>query len=63
MRCEAEPVATVALRYAEREVVVSPLSPEPDPNHLELCRTHVERMTPPMGWVLLNARESVLATS
>jgi len=62
MRCGTEPVATIALRYEDREVIVSSLSPERDPNLLELCREHVDRMTPPIGWTRRDARESVLAT-
>jgi len=56
MRCRAEPVATVALRYAEREVVVAELAPERDPELLDLCRTHVDRMTPPLGWTVTDRR-------
>ena len=49
MRCDAEPVATVTLRYTDREVLVGDLLPDRDPNLLDLCREHVERMTPPWG--------------
>ncbi len=64
MRCEAEPIATVSLRYAEREVLIGDLVPERDPNLLDLCREHVTRMTPPVGWTVNDARtaEVVLAT-
>ena len=56
MRCGAEPVATVALRYTEREVVVTELAPERDPNLLDLCRAHADRMTPPLGWTVTDRR-------
>ena len=56
MRCASEPVATVALRYQEREVVVRELAPERDPNLLDLCRAHVVRMTPPLGWTVTDRR-------
>ena len=56
MRCDAEPVATVSLRYAEREVAVGELLAERDRNLLDLCREHVERMTPPVGWTVRDAR-------
>jgi hypothetical protein len=56
MRCRAEPVATVALRYADREVVVTDLATERDPNLLDLCRDHVDRMTPPLGWSVTDRR-------
>jgi hypothetical protein len=61
MRCGAEPVATISLRYEDREVIVAALLPERDPNLLDLCREHVDRMTPPIGWTQRDARESVLA--
>ena len=38
MHCGAQPAATIALLYAERQVVISDLSPEHDPNLLDLCR-------------------------
>jgi hypothetical protein len=60
MRCAAEPVATVALRYGEREVLVEDLGAVRDPNLLDLCRAHVDRMTPPLGWTV-NDRRSLAA--
>jgi hypothetical protein len=56
MRCDAEPVATVSLRYAEREVAIGELTRERDRNLLDLCREHVERLTPPVGWSVRDAR-------
>jgi hypothetical protein len=56
MRCGQPPVATVALAYTERTVVVSDLRPERDPNLLDLCDEHVARMTPPVGWVVVDER-------
>jgi hypothetical protein len=56
MRCGQPPVATVALAYTERTVVVSELLPERDPNLLDLCDEHVARMTPPVGWVVVDER-------
>jgi hypothetical protein len=61
MRCDAEPVATVSLSYAEREVLVGDLRPEPDPDLLDLCREHVQRMTPPVGWTIRDERSPALA--
>jgi hypothetical protein len=63
MRCEAEPIATVSLRYAEREVLIGELVAERDPNLLDLCRDHVDRMTPPVGWTVTDARIAVDALS
>jgi hypothetical protein len=56
MRCDAEPVATVSLRYAERQVAIGDLTPQRDRHLLDLCREHVERMTPPVGWTVHDAR-------
>jgi len=56
MRCGNDPVATVALAYVERHVVITDLLPERDPNLLDLCSEHVERMTPPVGWVVRDER-------
>jgi hypothetical protein len=56
MRCGQEPVFTVSLSYMEREVVVADLLAERDPNLLDLCREHVERMTPPVGWTVRDLR-------
>jgi uncharacterized protein DUF3499 len=61
MRCSAEPAATVSLLYAERHVVIGDLSPERDPNRLDLCEEHVARMTPPVGWSVRDERVSAAA--
>jgi uncharacterized protein DUF3499 len=58
MRCGQEPVATVSLLYAERLVVVADLQAARDPNLLDLCREHVGRMTPPIGWVVQDRRST-----
>jgi hypothetical protein len=49
-------MATVALLYADRAVVVTDLLPERDPNLLDLCDEHLGRMTPPVGWVVRDER-------
>jgi hypothetical protein len=59
MRCGTEPVATVSLAYAARQVIVADLVAERDPNLLDLCREHVDRLTPPVGWNLRDERASV----
>lgn len=59
MRCNADPAATVSLRYADREVVIADLIGERDPNLLDLCEEHVSRMTPPVGWTVRDDRASV----
>lgn len=59
MRCNADPTATVSLRYADRQVVISDLIADRDPNLLDLCEEHVSRMTPPVGWTVRDDRVSV----
>ncbi len=63
MRCGEEPTATVSLNYGDREVVIADLLAERDPNLLDLCDEHVAKMTPPVGWIVTDARAgaSVLA--
>jgi Protein of unknown function (DUF3499) len=58
MRCANEPTATVALVYADRTVVIVSLLAERDPNLLDLCDEHVDRMTSPVGWVVRDERAS-----
>jgi hypothetical protein len=62
MGCPARPVATIELLYATREVIVRDLRAERDPNLLDLCREHVERMTPPLGWTMRDERTLVPAS-
>lgn len=49
-------MATIALRYERRQVAMADLLPEHDPNHLELCVMHAERLVPPIGWVVQDER-------
>lgn len=56
MRCGEEPRATVALRYADRSVLIGQLSPQHDPSLLDLCDAHARSLTPPIGWVLVDER-------
>jgi hypothetical protein len=63
MRCDAEPVATVSLRYQERRVLIDDLLAERDRNLLDLCREHVDRMTPPVGWSVEDSRVVTISDS
>ena len=36
--------------------MIEDLRPERDPNLLDLCREHAERMTPPVGWTVRDHR-------
>jgi hypothetical protein len=51
-------VATVALRYDSREVLIRDLLEVRDPNLLDLCRMHAEKLTAPFGWQLHDERRS-----
>ncbi len=53
----------MGLSYEAKVVVVGDLSPEPNPNLVDLCSAHVERLTPPMGWRIRDERPAVLAPS
>jgi Protein of unknown function (DUF3499) len=46
----------VALRYGDREVLVGNLSPDTDPTLVDLCFDHAERLTPPIGWSIVDLR-------
>jgi hypothetical protein len=62
MSCPARPIATIELQYAAREVIIRDLRAERDPNLLDLCRDHVERLTPPLGWTMRDERTLVPAS-
>jgi hypothetical protein len=47
---------TAALRYGDREVLIGDLSPDTDPNLVDLCFDHAERLTPPIGWSIVDLR-------
>jgi hypothetical protein len=61
MSCGSTPIATIALRYADRTVLVSDLVPTRDPNLLDLCAGHLERLTPPVGWLVDDVRTPALS--
>ena len=56
MSCSDQPVASVALRYQGRRIVIGALMPERDPRLLDLCAHHVGAMTPPVGWLVEDER-------
>ncbi len=61
MSCRDEPVATITLRYADRRVLIDELLPERDPNLLDLCLRHAGALTPPVGWLVEDARLGALS--
>ncbi len=56
IRCAAQAVATIGLSYEQRTVVVGALVADPNPNLLDLCTEHVDRLTPPRGWLVRDER-------
>ena len=56
MSCSDRPVATIALRYADRQILIGELRPERDPRLLDLCARHLAGMTPPVGWLVDDSR-------
>jgi hypothetical protein len=56
LRCRDLASVTLALRYGDREVLVGELSPDRDPTLVDLCREHAERLTPPLGWSIVDQR-------
>jgi hypothetical protein len=56
MSCPDEPIATIALRYVDRKIVIGPLRSERDPLLLDLCSRHLAAMTPPVGWLVDDGR-------
>ncbi|HZD80886.1 MAG TPA: DUF3499 family protein [Actinomycetota bacterium] len=62
LRCRCEAVSTVGLSYEAKVVVIGDLSPEPNPNLVDLCSEHVERLIPPMGWRIRDERSPLAVT-
>jgi hypothetical protein len=48
--CEEPASVSIGPRYGDRIVVVGDLAVRFDPNLLELCGAHSERLTVPRGW-------------
>ena len=44
------------IRYVDREVEIVDLIREPDPNLVDLCAEHADRLTPPRGWAITDRR-------
>lgn len=47
------------MRYRDREVEVYDLLPQHDPNLMELCAEHADRLVPPLGWERRDSRVRV----
>lgn len=53
----------MALRYDERLIVLGNLLPDHNPNLMELCMRHADRLRPPVGWELRDDRTLRWATT
>lgn len=58
--CSREAVATMSYDQGARTVFLGGLSPERDPAFYDLCRFHVDRLTPPTGWTVDRGRPTVV---
>jgi hypothetical protein len=63
--CSAVAVATLTYAYSDSTAVLGPLSPYVEPHSYDLCDTHADRLTVPLGWavVRLETDTPVLARS
>ena len=50
----------MSYNQSSRVVFLGPLSAERDPSLYDLCRFHVDRLTPPTGWKVERARPTVV---
>lgn len=61
--CSDPAEATVVLRYGDRLVVVGNLLSDRDPNLLDLCMRHADRLSAPVGWEVRDDRTLRWATT
>lgn len=55
--CSQQAVATLTFGYADRTVVLGPLSQQPVPGCYDLCVRHAVNTTAPVGWEVLRLPE------
>lgn len=58
--CSRHAVATMSYDQGARTVYLGGLSPERDPAFYDLCRFHVDRLTPPSGWTIRRVRPTAV---
>ena len=51
--CGRPAVATLTYAYADQTAVVGPLAEEDNPHSWDLCSTHRDRISAPVGWELV----------
>ena len=54
--CALPASATLTYVYADQEAVVGPLSAVREPHTYDLCQTHADRLTAPVGWRVVRYR-------
>ena len=54
--CSSLSTTTAGLRYEERAIHLVDLVRDPDPGLVDLCPDHAERLTPPIGWTIVDLR-------
>lgn len=51
--CAGTAIASLTYSYADRQVVLGPLSTQREPGVFDLCRVHGETLTVPVGWDII----------
>ncbi|HEX2857246.1 MAG TPA: DUF3499 family protein [Propionibacteriaceae bacterium] len=51
--CAGAAIASLTYSYADRQVVLGPLSIQREPSVWDLCRVHAETLTVPVGWEII----------
>lgn len=59
--CRNVAVRTLTYIYADSTAVLGPLATYAEPHAYDLCEIHSEKMTVPMGWTVLQHKDSYSA--
>lgn len=54
--CKRVAVATLTYIYAESTAVLGPLASSPEPHCYDLCQTHTDSLTVPVGWEVVRLK-------
>ena len=58
--CSRQAVATMSYDQSTCTVYLGGLAPEREPSYYDMCRFHVDRLTPPTGWTVRRVRPAVV---
>ena len=58
--CASAASATMTYDYASRMVWLDDLAPDGDPNQYDLCPSHAQRLSVPVGWARTDRRASAV---